>query len=463
MTNPQTPGPQRPAYLRDLVIEERSIASLKPYPGNARSHSDRQLAQIAGSIEVFGFTNPVLIDGRDTIIAGHGRVEAARRLGLTVVPTIRHEHLDEAQVRAYVLADNKIALNAGWDPEILKIELQALSSIELNFDIEVTGFSTGEIDVAIDGGGKPVRNDPLDALPPQAANPFTVSRVGDVWLLGPHRVLCGDSRDPACFAALMGEERARMVFADAPYNVRVQGHVSGLGRVQHPEFAMASGEMSEGEFIAFLTLVFENLAAVSLDGSLHYQCMDWRHAHEMLAAGRAVYSDLKNICVWTKGNGGMGSFYRSQHELVFVWKQGTAAHVNTIELGRHGRHRTNVWAYEGVNTFKRDRMAELAMHPTVKPVAMIVDAIKDATRRGEIVLDCFGGSGSTLIAAERAKRKARLIEYERGYVDVIVRRWEALTGARATLASSGQGFAEVGRLRAAEVGAATDAALGEVA
>ena len=444
---------QRPAYLKNLLVVERPIGALKPHSSNARVHSAKQIHQIAASIAEFGFTNPILIDGDERIIAGHGRVEAARHIGLDSVPTISLEHLTQAQIRAYVIADNKLALNASWDPEILKIELQALTSLDLNFDVEITGFSTAEIDIVIDGAAKASRKDPQDELPSSHDAP-PVSRMGDVWQLGAHKVLCGDARDPACFSSLMEEERARMVFSDAPYNVPVHGHVCGLGAVKHREFAFASGEMSESEFIAFLTLVFRNLAAASFDGSLHYQCMDWRHAHEMLIAGRAAYTELKNICVWTKDNGGMGSHYRSQHEFVFVWKHGTAAHVNTIELGRHGRYRTNVWAYAGVNTLKRDRMAELAMHPTVKPVVMIMDAIKDATRRGDIVLDCFGGSGSTLIAADRTKRKARLIEYEPRYIDVIIRRWEALTGDAAVLISTGERFAEVAHLR---LGAAAEA------
>jgi hypothetical protein len=226
---------------------------------------------------------------------------------------------------------------------------------------------------------------------------------------------------------------------DADGRCQIDGHVCGLGSVKHEEFACASGEMSEEEFVAFLATAFRNQAEVSLDGAIHFQC----HMGEMLKAGHSVYSELKNLCVWTKDNGGMGSFYRSQHEFVFVWKVGTEPHVNTVELGKHGRYRTNVWSYAGVNTLKKGRMAELAMHPTVKPVAMIMDAIKDCSKRGEIVLDGFGGSGSTLIAAEKTKRKARLVEYEPRYVDVAVKRWEALTGKKATLADTGETFGAV--------------------
>jgi DNA modification methylase len=429
--------------MRKLEIVERPVGSLKPYERNARTHSDKQIHQIAASIREFGFTNPVIIDHMDMIVAGHGRVQAAKLLCLERVPTIRIEHLSEEQIRAYILADNKIAQNAGWDRDILRIELQHLTTVAPAFEIEITGFPTAEIDLVIDGESKLANADPADRQPDEAANEPIVTRRGDLWLLSDHKILCGDTREGISFARLMGDDRARLVFSDPPYNVKIDGHVSGLGATKHAEFACASGEMSEDEFVAFLRTAFFNQAEFSLDGAIHYQCMDWRHMREMLKAGHAVYSELKNLCVWTKDNGGMGSFYRSQHELVFVWKVGKAPHTNTVELGRHGRYRTNVWSYAGVNTLKKGRMAELSMHPTVKPVAMIMDAIKDCSKRGEIVLDGFGGSGSTLIAAEKTKRKARLIEYEPRYVDVTIKRWQALTGKAAVLADTGQTFAAV--------------------
>jgi DNA modification methylase len=303
------------------------------------------------------------------------------------------------------------------------------------------------------------RSQPLPPLS-RARNGPGLTEPGDLWLLGEHKILCGDTRDRGSFIALMGDERARLVFSDPPYNVKVDGHVCGLGSVKHAEFAFASGEMSEDEFVAFLTAAFRNQAEFSMDGAIHFHCIDWRHMGEMLKAGHSVYSELKNLCVWAKDNGGMGSFYRSQHELVFVWKVGTGPHVNTVELGRYGRYRTNVWPYAGVNTLKKGRMSELAMHPTVKPVAMIMDAIKDCSKAREIVLDGFGGSGSTLIAAEKTKRKARLIEYEPRYVDVTVKRWEALTGKKATHASSGKTFAQTA---AEQCGKLDDEALADAA
>ena len=430
----------------ELTVIYRPVTALKLNDRNARTHSKKQIHQIANSIEQFGFINPVLIDAGNCIIAGHGRVQAARQLGLKQVPTVRIEHLSEGQLRAYRLADNRLAEQAGWDPDILKIEFQGLGELELDFDLEITGFETAEIDLMLDGPTTP-KADPADAVPDTANGDAVVTRLGDLWELGRHRLICADAREPEAHRRPMDGDLARMVFSDPPCNVPVSGHVCGLGRVQHRGFAMAAGEMNRTEFIAFLTAVLQAVAAVSVNGAIHFQCMDWRHAGEMLEAGGVAYSELKNVCVWAKDNGGMGSLYRSQHELVFVWKTGTASHVNTVELGKHGRYRTNVWNYAGVNSLKRNRMAELAMHPTVKPVALISD--KDVSRRGEVVLDPFGGSGSTLIAAERTGRQARLVEIDPTYCDVIIRRWSALTGGRAIQVGSGHGFDEVAAERSA--------------
>lgn len=432
----------------DLRIVQRPLAELKPAKRNARVHSEKQIAQLMGSIEQFGFTNPLLVDSEGRILAGHGRAEAAKRLGMETIPTIALEHLTEEQRRAYVLADNKLALNSGWDRELLRVEFAELVELDIGFELDLTGFSTPEIDVLLDVEivGKADRDDAV--VEPRR---WPTTKPGDLWLLGPHRLLCGDSRDPDSFAQLMGDDRARMVFSDPPYNVRIDGHVGGLGAVKHDEFAMASGEMTSAEFTAFLSLAFANAAAVSVDGALHFQCMDWRHADEMLAAGRSVYSDLKNICVWAKDNGGMGSFYRSQHELVFVWKVGTAPHVNNVELGKNGRYRTNVWDYRGAT--KTGRKAELNLHPTVKPVALVADAIRDAAKRGEIVLDAFAGSGTTLIAAEKTGRRGYVLEIDPAYCDTIVRRWEMMTGKRAIHEASGKSFEDLAeeRLAAASV------------
>lgn len=418
-----------PTDLNCLV--DVKIEFLKNFSGNARTHSKKHIRQIAESIKTFGFTNPVLIDEKNTILAGHGRVEAAKLLGLETVPCRLISTMTDAQKRAYVLADNKLALNAGWDEELLAKELGELQHLDLDFDLEITGFSIPEIDGLIEGLEPEEPGDPADDAPAPDGPPLC--RLGDVWKLGRHRLICGDALDPNIVATLMDGEQARMVFTDPPYNVPIDGHVGGLGKTKHREFAMASGEMTSAQFKGFLETAFRNLADHSVDGAIHYVCMDWRHMSELLAAGDAVYDELKNLVVWVKDNGGMGTFYRSRHELIFAFKTGCAAHINTFELGQHGRYRTNVWNYRGVNTMKAGRMEELSLHPTVKPVQMIADAIKDVSARGDIVLDLFGGSGSTLIAAEKTGRRGFLCELDPVYCDRIIRRWEAFAGDDAEL------------------------------
>lgn len=420
-------------------LEARPPSELRPYARNARTHSRRQIRQIADSIERFGFTNPVLISDDDEIIAGHGRVEAAKLLGLTTVPTLRLSHLTPEERRAYVLADNKLALNAGWDQEVLAVELQAL--IDMDFDVEVTGFSLAEIDFTLDAARERDPEAPSgaeDQLPPLPSRPVT--RFGDVWTLGRHRLICGDARDPADYARLLQGEQVDLIFTDPPYNVPIDGHVCGSGRIRHREFAMGVGEMSAAAFAGFLKDSLEPMAATCRDGAIAFVCMDWRHMRELLEAGAQVFSELKNLCVWNKTNGGMGSFYRSKHELVFVYKVGKAPHTNSFGLGDTGRYRTNVWDYAGISSMGSGRAEALEMHPTVKPTALVADAIRDCSRRGEIVLDGFGGSGTTLIAAETCGRSARLIEFEPLYCDVICRRFEKLTGKPAVLQETGAAF-----------------------
>jgi DNA modification methylase len=422
-------------------IEYLSPSALKPARRNARTHSRKQIRQIAASIERFGFTNPILIDERAVILAGHGRVEAAKLLGMRDVPCMRIENMSEADKRAYALADNKLALNAGWDDELLAMELQDLMAADLGFDVGITGFSIAEVDRLIDGLAPVEDGDPaLDALPDPAQVPSRC-RPGDLWQLGRHRLICGDARDRQTIRGLMDGELAEMAFTDPPYNVAIEGNVGGLGKVRHRDFAMASGEMDGEQFTAFLSHAFANLAGFSIDGSIHFVCMDWRHLQEVMAAGRANFTELKNLIVWAKDNGAMGTFYRSRHELIFAFKNGTAPHINTFELGQHGRYRTNVWEYRGVNTRKAGRQEELALHPTVKPVAMIADAIKDVSRRGGIVLDLFGGSGSTLIAAHMTGRRARLCELDPVYCDRIIARWEAFARDDAEQIACGLGAA----------------------
>lgn len=414
------------------AVQLSPISSLRPYTNNARVHSRKQIRQIANSIRRFGFTNPVLVSDDGEIIAGHGRVMAAKELGIDAVPTIKLSHLSAEERRAYVLADNKLALNAGWDQDMLAIEFQAL--IDLDFDLSLTGFSLAEVDLSLDGAKERSpedRDDAVDYVPEVPAHP--VSRRGDLWLLGRHRLICGDARSVPTVERLMGGLHADLVFTDPPYNVAIDGNVCGLGSVRHKEFAFASGEMSRAEFTRFLTETLGNAASVLKDGAIAFVCMDWRHMRELLDAGEAVFTELKNLCVWNKTNGGMGTFYRSKHELIFVFKHGEVPHTNSFGLGDTGRYRTNVWDYAGISSVGADRMDELSMHPTVKPVALVADAIRDCSKRGEMVLDLFGGSGSTLIAAETTGRCARLIEYDPAYCDTIITRWERLTGKRATL------------------------------
>jgi len=378
------------------------------------------------------------------VIAGHGRVRACKLLEITEVPTIRLEHLSEQQKRAFLIADNRLAENADWDNRLLGEQLRILSEAELDFTLETTGFEMGEIDLIIEDllPATSGQDDPADFLPALPSTP--VSRLGDLWKLGKHRVLCGNALCSKDYALLMNDHKANVIFTDPPYNVRIAGHASGNGRISHREFVMASGELSESEFTTFLTDALTLLAEHSLEGSLHYICIDWRHLEELLVGGRAAYSELKNMCVWAKNNAGMGSFYRSQHELVFVFQNGTSSYRNNVQLGRFGRSRSNVWHYPGANSFARATGEGdlLALHPTVKPVALIADAIMDCSARGDLVLDSFLGSGTTVIAAERTGRICYGMELDRCYVDTVLRRWQRFTGLQAVHQNSGQTFVQ---------------------
>jgi len=433
-------GKIKPAGLR---IEQVPLGVLKLDARNPRLHSDRQIKQIARSIANFGFVVPALIDRDGKVLAGHGRIQAAKQLGLAEIPVIRLEHLSPEQARAFSIADNRLAENSTWDDRVLGEILRELSLVELDFDIEATGFTVGEIDLRIEGlsvvtGEGP---DPDDQQAPQPDLP-AVSRPGVLWQLDEHRLLCGSALKPASFEKLMAGKKGQLIFTDPPYNVPITGHVSGLGRVRHREFVMGSGELTRDGFIGFLAQSFALLAENSVSGSLHYICIDWRHVGDMLRAGHEVYSELKNIAVWVKDNAGMGSLYRSQHELVCIFKSGIARHRNNIELGRHGRNRSNVWRYPAMNDFGRQGEDGnlLALHPTIKPVRLVADAILDASARRDIVLDPFLGSGSTLIAAERVGRVCYGIELDPLYIDTALRRWQRLTGAAAIDAATGTPF-----------------------
>lgn len=419
------------------VIEQIPIASLKPHLNSARRHAKSQIRKLATAIREFGFIAPIIIDQDNRTICGHARIEAAKLEDMESVPAIRVEHLTETQIRAFMIADNRLPELGTWDAIKLQEELRFL--VEMEFEAELTGFDTADIDILT--AGQDISADPADNVPDIDPALPLVSRAGDVWALDRHRLTCCDARLAGSFETVLGAERAQMIIADPPYNVRINGHVSG--RRVHPEFAMASGEMSDSEFQnEFLEPTFRNLAAYSTNGSIHFAFMDWKHASTMLAAGFAVYSELKNICVWAKPNAGMGSLYRSRHELIFVWKSGAEQHINNIKLGRHGRNRTNVWEYPGTNGFGANRESDLAMHPTVKPVALIADAIRDCSKRNGLVLDPFSGSGTTIIAAERTGRRAAAIEIDPVYVDTAIRRWQSLTGGTAVNVLSGVSFAQ---------------------
>ena len=434
---------RRKLRATNVSVQTWSINQIKLNPRNCRTHPGKQIDQLVNSMVAFGFTNPLLVTEDGTLIAGEGRYKAAQLLGLAKVPVIVLTGLSPARQRALAIADNKLAENAGWDRERLAIEIPELTGLleTEGLDVSILGFDAVEIDQLLTDFEEKVA-DPQDSIDPKWCTDRVVSKPGDLWVLGPHKLLCGDARSAADIARLMARCRADMAFLDPPYNVRIR-RVVGRGKTKQSEFAMASGEMSSPNFVRFLSTALDAAAAVSRDGAVHFACMDWRHIAELLAAAKAVYGDIINIVVWVKSNAGQGSFYRSQYEFVGVFRVGKATHLNNIELGRHGRSRSNVWHYAGVNSFRAGRMEELRAHPTAKPVALVADAIKDCTRRGDVVLDTFSGSGTTIMAAERVGRQARALEIEPRFVDVAIRRWQAFTRRDARHAESGLSFDEI--------------------
>jgi DNA modification methylase len=421
-------------------FDERKIAFLRPCdlrlnPRNARVHPPQQIDQIARSIERFGFNNPVLVDRQNNLLAGEGRVKAARQLGLARIPTLRIEHLTPAEKRAFVLADNKLAEGSGWSRDILTLELQELA--DLDFNLELIGFNPGEIDALLDtqhSGGEDA-----DEICPEYDPGHVVTQTGDCWRAGPHLLFCGDARDDVSYKRLMAGEKAAYAITDPPYNIKIDGNAAGHGRVHYREFAFASGEMGQGEFTAFLSDVFRQIRHHTAPGAICAAFMDWRHMPEILVAGQTNFVELKNLCVWVKPSGGLGSFYRSRHELVFVWKCSRGKHLNNFELGQHGRTRTNVWEYTGSSVKAASTQGH---HPTPKPVGLVADAIRDCSRRGDLILDPFCGSGTILLAAERTGRAARTIEIDPCYCDQAIRRWQARTGQSAIHVESRISFAD---------------------
>ncbi|MGH6711223.1 MAG: site-specific DNA-methyltransferase [Bradyrhizobium sp.] len=411
-------------------ITLRSPSDLKAHPGNARKHSRTQIKAIAKSIDAFGFNAPILVDREGSVLAGHGRLEAAKFLGLSQVPVIFLHHLSEVGAKAYMLADNKLTDRSTFDDAMLAVQLKELSELALSFDIDATGFEPPEIDFRIQS------LDDIDAI--DRGDDFelptgpSVSGLGDIWQLGDHRTACGNALDQTAVSNLFVGEKAAAAFTDPPYNVKIDGHVGGKGAIHHRDFPMATGEMSQAEFTAFLTSSLSGICQHTVPGAVIYVCMDWRHISETLAAGQASSCELLNLCVWVKSNGGMGSLYRSRHELVFVFRNGSEQHLNNIQLGKFGRYRTNVWNYAGGNSFARKgSKRNLELHPTVKPLLMVSDAIQDSTNRGDIVFDPFLGSGTTLLAAERVGRRCFGVELDPLYVDTAVERWQRMTGRKA--------------------------------
>lgn len=438
-----TANTPRIAQLAGL-IQDRLIETLVAFGRKSRVHSRQQIGQIADSIRTFGFNDPVLIDEDGKVLSGNARVEAARLLGWTTVPCVQASHMTTAQKRAYVIAENRLGELASWDNDVLRIEFEELIEIKTDFSLEVIGFTEPQIDSIVLGGeGGGERGDNVPPLPDEP-----VSQIGDLWLLGDHRLICGDATDPEVIGALMAGVEARTVFTDPPYNVPVAGHITSSG--QHGEFVMASGEMTDAEFTEFLTRVVARILEALTTGGLAYFCMDWRHAKHTLDAAERTGAEFVNLCVWDKTAGGMGSFYRSRHELIFLFRKPGAGHTNRVQLGSNGRNRANVWAYDGVNGFGKGKAKTRELHPTVKPLALVRDAILDSTARGEAVLDLFSGSGTTIVAAEHSGRRGHASELDPRYVDVGVIRWQDFTGREARLASTGQTFEEVRaeRLRA---------------
>jgi DNA modification methylase len=426
-----------------LSVRYVPLATVRPDPNNPRTHTDKQVKQIAKSISTFGFNVPILVDADSNLIVGHGRWSASKLLGLAEVPIITLEHLTVQQRRAYVIADNRLSETAEWNEKLLGEQLKILSEAELDFTLETIGFEMAEIDLIIENlaPAPDGQSDPGDALPEMPAG-IQVSQAGDLWLLGRHRLYCGNSLSEYSYTALMGNAKATMVFSDPPYSALIDGHATGLGTIPHKNFQMAAGEMNEAEFTDFLSRICNLLASHSIEGSLHFLCMDWRHLGELLTAGKQAYSELKNVCIWVKDNAGIGSLYRSQHELVLVFKHGKETHRNNTQYGQYGRYRSNVWNYPGVNSLSRsaDECNLLALRPALKPVALVADAIMDCSMRGDIVLDASLSGGTTIIASETTGRKCYGIELNPSYVDTIVRRWEAFTGLSAVHGISGKKF-----------------------
>jgi DNA modification methylase len=451
-------SPRYELRAANLRVQALPISRIKLNRRNSRTHSAKQIRQIADSIVAFGFTNPMLVTEDRTLIAGEGRYKAAQLLGLAKVPAIVLVGLSPARQRALAIADNKLADNAGWDRARLAIEIPELAGLleTEGLDVSILGFEAVEIDELVTDFAVGAPN-PQDRINPEWLKECPVSKPGDLWALGPHRLLCGDARAQADIARLMAHCRADMAFLDPPDNAPIS-NVVGWDRTKHSEAAIASSKTSSANYLHFLSVALKAAASVSRVGAVHFIRAEWRHIAELLAAAEPVYGETINIAVWVMSRAGEGcSFYRNQHELVGIFRVGQAAHLNNVERARHGRLRSNVWHYAEV--LRADRMGELRSHASPKPVALVADAIKDCARRGDVVLDTFSGSGTTIMAAERVGCRARALEIEPRFVDLAIRRWQIFTGLDARLAESGLSFDEIAAgSRAGRLGSKSDEA-----
>ena len=429
--------------MTELKIETVKVEQLKPYKNNAKIHSPDQISQIAESIQQFGFVNPILIDENDEIIAGHGRFEAAKILNLSQVPVIRIGHLTNVQKRKLRIADNRISENGGgWDADLLNIEISELCELEDIADITITGFNDIEIDQILTEPRTKSEVKKLDAVP-YVADDEIITVPGDIWEFdGGHRIICGDSIDRDTFAKLLGNKRVNLVLQDPPFNIKIKGFVSGNGTVKHPDFAMATGEMSDSEYTEFLGKNFALCSEYATDNAMIFNFIDWRNVMPMLTACKQHFARHINLCVWVKNKAGMGTPYRSQHELCTVFLNKAGKVTDHIKLGKYGRNRSNVWHYYGCNSYGPHRN-DLKMHPTVKSFEMLSDIMLDVTSIGDAVLDCFLGSGSTFIAAQRHKRICYGIEYEPKYVDTCVKRFYEAFGIDAINARTGKTYTQL--------------------
>ena len=430
-------------------IELVNLDSIHLNAKNPRIHSKVQIQQIAKSIKRFGWNIPIAVDKDGMVLAGNGRLEAARLLGLTEVPIVRLNHLTKAQAKAYIVADNKLTENSQWDEKLLGEIFLELSKSDLDFELSDTGFEVAEIDILIQDLENPSGPlDPLD-IPSSSLTGPPVSKLNDLWQLNNHRVLCGNALDPDSYKLLMNGSTGQVVFMDPPFNCPIAGHVSINKGTKHREFGMGVGEMSSESFTQFLSGLFELLVQFSDPGSIHCIAMDWRGGLEIINAGNANYSELKNICVWIKDKAGLGSLYRSQHEFFYIFKNGKTPHRNNIQLGKHGRYRTNYWSYPSASTMTRKGTDGnlLAFHPTSKPIALVADFLLDCSARNDIVIDSCLGGGTTLLAAQRTGRICYAMDLDSLYIDTAIRRWQAMTGENAILLSSGQTFNEIEKMQ----------------